>query len=130
MVGHFLAMEWDGGLPVFEDVHPRYSYLKLGEDNLVVEAAEKRPISRHASAGRYFYRKGSTFVRCAKKMIMKDAQVDGAFYVCPVYNELVLEGLKIGVTTIQRDQYTNFASPAGLQDYLNNKRPNYEKKMS
>lgn len=119
LVKHFLAMNWEGGIPVFEDVHPRYSFVKLSSDNLVVEAAEKRPISRNASAGRYFFQKGSTFVRCAKTMILKDAQVEGAFYVCPVYNELVLEGGKIGVTSIQRDHYVNLASPAGLQDYMN-----------
>jgi dTDP-glucose pyrophosphorylase len=119
LVEYFMTMGWDGGIPVFDDVHPRYSFLKLGEDNLVVEAAEKRPISRNASAGRYFFRKGSTFVRCAKNMILKDAQVERAFYVCPVYNELVLEGGRIGVTSIQREHYVNLASPSGLHDFIN-----------
>jgi dTDP-glucose pyrophosphorylase len=123
LVEHFLAVKWDGGIPVFDDVHPRYSFVKLGADNLVVEAAEKRPISRNASAGRYFFRKGSTFVRCAKNMILKDAQVEGAFYVCPVYNELVLEGGRIGVTMIRREHYVNLASPAGLHDFLNRHNP-------
>jgi dTDP-glucose pyrophosphorylase len=119
LMEQFLSMKWDGGIPVFDDVHPRYSYVKLGDDNLVVEAAEKRPISRHASAGRYFFRNGSTFVRCAKKMILKDAQVEGNFYVCPVYNELVLAGGKIGVASIQRDHYVNLSSPAGIHDFVN-----------
>jgi len=119
LVEHFIKMNWEGGIPVFDDVHPRYSFVKLGADNLVVETAEKRPISRNASAGRYFFRNGSTFVRCAKKMILKDAQVEGAFYVCPAYNELVLEGRKIGVTSVQRDHYVNLASPAGLHDFIN-----------
>ena len=38
----------DGGIIVFEDVHPRWSFVKCGRDGLVVEAAEKRPISRLA----------------------------------------------------------------------------------
>jgi hypothetical protein len=52
-------------------------------------------------------------------MILKDAQIEGSFYVCPVYNELVLEGGKIGVSSIRRDHYVNLASPAGLHDFMN-----------
>jgi dTDP-glucose pyrophosphorylase len=122
MVREFLQQGWDGGIPVFDDVHPRYSFVKLGADGLVVEAAEKRPISRNASAGRYFFRHGSTFVRCAMRMILKDAQVEGAFYVCPAYNELVLEGGRIGVSRVAREHYVNLATPAGLNNYL--ARPN------
>jgi len=108
---------WDGGIPVFEDVHPRYSFVKLDNDGMVIEAAEKRPISRNATAGRYFFRNGSTFVRCTMRMILKDAQVDGAFYVCPVYNELILEGGRIGIHKVQRSSYHNLATPVGLAEY-------------
>jgi NDP-sugar pyrophosphorylase family protein len=119
LVKHFLSMKWDGGIPFFDDVHPRYSFVKLGSDNLVIEAAEKRPISRNASAGRYFFQKGSTFIRCAKNMILKNAHIEGVFYVCPVYNELVLEGGCIGVSMIPRDHYVNLSTPAGLHDFVN-----------
>ena len=34
----------DAGTLVFESVHPRYSYVRLGEDGLVLEAAQGRPI--------------------------------------------------------------------------------------
>lgn len=121
-VDEFLSRELDGGIPVFEDVHPRYSFVKLDPDDVVIEAAEKRPISRNATAGRYFFRKGSTFVRCAMRMILKDAQVDGAFYVCPVFNELILEGGRIGVRRVSRAAYHNLASPMGLAEYSEHKR--------
>ena len=107
MLEHFIEMGWNGGIPVINDIHPRYSFLRLDKDNMVVEVAEKRPISRHASAGRYFFNKGSTFVRCAKKMIAKNANIEGLYYVSPTYNELVLEGGKIGIYPIHRDKYIN-----------------------
>jgi dTDP-glucose pyrophosphorylase len=107
MLEHFFAKGWSGGIPVINDIHPRYSFIALDKENMVVEVAEKRPISRNASAGRYFFNKGSTFVRCAKKMILKDANVEGQYYVCPTYNELVLEGGKIGIYSIPRDKYIN-----------------------
>ena len=39
----------DAGCLTFDAVHPRWSYVRL-EDERVVEAAEKRPLSRHAIA--------------------------------------------------------------------------------
>lgn len=97
----------DGGIPVFEDVHPRYSFARIGHDGLVVETAEKRPISNLATAGRYWFRKGQDFVRGAMDMILKDSQVNGAFYVVPVYNQLILKGARIGVERVEKTQYRN-----------------------
>ena len=121
-VDEFVRRELDGGIPVFEDVHPRYSFVKLDADGLVIEAAEKRPISRNATAGRYFFRRGSTFVRCTMRMILKDAHVDGAFYVCPVYNEVILEGGRIGSAKVDRSAYHNLASPVGLAEYVEHRK--------
>lgn len=119
LVKDFTNRQLEGGIPVFDDVHPRYSFVRLGDDGLVVEAAEKRPISRHASAGRYFFQQGSIFVRCAKKMILKDAHENGSFYVCPTYNELILEKGRVGICLIRRENYINLSTPAGLNAYLN-----------
>jgi NDP-sugar pyrophosphorylase family protein len=94
----------DAGVVSFNSVHPRYSYVKI-QDELVVEAAEKRPISRHATVGFYWFTKGSLFVKAAKNMIRKDASVNGLFYICPSLNELVLEQYKIGMFTIETERY-------------------------
>jgi len=100
----FRRRELDAGVVSFNSVHPRYSYVKI-QDDLVVEAAEKRPISRHATVGFYWFTKGSIFVKAAKNMIRKDASVNGLFYICPSLNELVLEQYKIGMFTIATDLY-------------------------
>lgn len=50
----------------------------------MVEAAAQRPISREATAGVYWFRRGGDFLDGAMAMIRKDAAVDGRFYVCPV----------------------------------------------
>jgi dTDP-glucose pyrophosphorylase len=121
IVEEFLLRGLDGGIPVFEDVHPRYSFVKVNEEGFVVEAAEKRPISKLATAGRYFFRKGSTFVRSAQQMILKDAHVEGNFFVCPAYNEAILDGAKIGISRVHRNQFHILASPQGVEEYLNNR---------
>ena len=38
-------------------------------------------------------------------MIRKDTVVDGAFFIAPVFNELILEGKKIGISRIEVNDY-------------------------
>ena len=94
----------DGGIVVFEDLHPRWSFVKCDADGLVIEAAEKRPISKLATAGFYYFRRGRDFVMAATEMIKKDAHVNGLFYICPAFNELILQQRRIGVRPAVGDQ--------------------------
>lgn len=107
----------DGGILVFKAVHPRWSYVKCGDDGLVIEAAEKRPISDLATAGFYWFARGLDFVRAAERMILKDAHVDNAFFVCPAYNEMILEQKRVGVHRMEPGDYHSLATPALLQRY-------------
>ena len=50
-VADFRQRQIDGGLIVFDGVHPRWSFVRCNADGFVVEAAEKRPISQLATAG-------------------------------------------------------------------------------
>jgi dTDP-glucose pyrophosphorylase len=113
----FKKRQLDGGVIVFEDVHPRWSFVKCNAEGLVVEAAEKRPISKLATAGFYYFQRGRDFVRAAERMILKDSQVDGLFYVCPAYNELLLENARVGVHVMPRQNYFSLATPQGAQIY-------------
>lgn len=113
----FIHRDLDGGLVVFPAVHPRWSYVKTGGDGLVIEASEKRPISRRATAGTYYFRRGSDFLRATMRMIGKDAHVQGRYFICPVYNELVLEQARIGVYEVPQSSYFSLATPQGVQQY-------------
>jgi CTP:molybdopterin cytidylyltransferase MocA len=117
ILAEFDRANLDGGVITFDAVHPRWSYVRVGEDGLVREAAEKRPISRLATAGAYWFRTGGDFLDGAMSMIRKDASVDGAFYVCPVYNELILRGRRIGTHHIDREAYFSLASLHGVDAY-------------
>jgi dTDP-glucose pyrophosphorylase len=113
----FRSENCDGGAIVFEDVHPRWSYLRLDDEGLVVEAAEKRPISKLATAGFYYYRQSEDLFLSIMKMIRKDAHVDGRFYVCPAFNEMILAHKIIRTHTIDRKAYVSLATPHGVTQY-------------
>lgn len=117
IVEGFAERQLDGGIVVFDGVHPRWSYVKIDDEGHVVEAAEKRPISRHATAGTYWFASGQLFVESSMRMIAKDAHVGGAFYVCPAYNEMILSQRRIGISEIPRDQYVSLATPQGVANY-------------
>ncbi|MCJ2033218.1 glycosyltransferase family 2 protein [Methylobacterium sp. J-068] len=95
----------DAGILTFPSLHPRYSYVRIDAEGWVVESSEKRPISRSASTGLYWFRKASDFFDGAKEMILKDAHVQNKFFICPILNELILCQKKIGVYRLTTDQY-------------------------
>jgi len=117
VVDDFEARGLDGGVLTFEAVHPRWSYVKCDDDGLVVEAAEKRPISRLATAGFYWFARSRDFVAAAQRMIFKDAHVAGSFFVCPAYNEMILARKRVGIHRMPPDCYHSLATPAAVQRY-------------
>ena len=51
--------------------------------------------SNYAHAGLYHFARGSDFVRLAQKMITQNIRVKNEFYVAPLYNLFIEEGMKI-----------------------------------
>lgn len=86
-----------GIIPVFESDDPKWSFTKVNDEGNVLEVAEKRPISKYANVGSYYFSKGSDFVWAAKQMIGKNIRVNDEFYVAPVYNEMIKRGDKIKI---------------------------------
>ena len=123
IVSGFAQRELDGGILVFRSAHPRWSHVRCDAEGYVVEAAEKRPISDLATTGHYWFRRGRDFVRAAMASIRKDAHVNHAFFVCPCYNELVLDHKRIGVHEIATGAYHSLATPDGVHAYADYLRP-------
>lgn len=117
VIEDFEQKGYDAGVVVFDDVHPRWSYVRLDENGYVVEAAEKRPISHNATAGFFYFKKAFDFFEMAKRMIFKNASVNGQFFVCPVLNEMILNQQKIGAYHIDKSEYYNFNSMSGVDAY-------------
>lgn len=117
IIEDFSKRNLDGGVVVFESVHPRWSYVKCDEQGYVIEAAEKRPISKLATVGCYYFLKGSDFVSSLMDMIRKGAEINGSFYVCPSFNEMVLKQKKIGIYKIPQSSYFSLATPQNIKEY-------------
>lgn len=107
----------DAGIVAFDSVHPRWSYARLDEQGNVVETAEKRPISRHAIAGLYYFRRGHDFVEAAMQMIRKGESANGSYFIAPVLNQMILMGKNIRMHKIGNDRYHTFYTPQKINEY-------------
>lgn len=117
VISDFNTREIDVGTVCFDSVHPKWSFVRLDNQNKIIETAEKRPLSRNAIAGLYFFRHGADFISAAMRTIEKDARVNGQFYVSSTLNQLVLEGKDMGTYNIPNSVYHNFYSPHKLKEY-------------
>lgn len=116
-IDDFQKRDLDGGTLVFRSIHPRYSFVQLDDQRFVVEAAEKNPISQYATAGFYYFKHGADFINGAKQDIRKDARQNGAFYVCPTFNQLILDGKRIGVYEIDKNDFHPLKTDRQLEQY-------------
>ena len=107
----------DGSLITFTSTHPKWSYAQADEQGLVRMVAEKRPISRHATVGIYYFRRGADFTAAATRMLLKGARTGGEFFLSPVYNEMILEGLAVDIFSIGNSQVTSLATPEDVEKY-------------
>jgi len=107
----------DAGVMTFESLHPRYSFVRTDAQGWVTEAAEKRPISRNASAGVYWFRRAGDFFAALQQMILKDAQVQDRFFLAPALNELILEQKKIATFPLAANQYHPLKAISQVEAY-------------
>jgi dTDP-glucose pyrophosphorylase len=82
----------DGGIVTFKATHPKWSFARVNEMGVVVEVAEKNPISNTATVGFYYWKRGSDFVKYAEQMIENNIRINNEFYVCPVFNQAIADG--------------------------------------
>lgn len=122
-----LSKSYDAGVVTFESVHPKWSYVRTDVNGMVIEAAEKRPLSKKAIAGFYYFKHGEDFIASAKHSIAKDSNVGGKYYIAPSLNEMILMNKKVGCYQIDNAVYHSLYSPQKIKEYenyLNAKKPN------
>jgi len=94
------ARNLDGSMLTMKAEDPKWSYAKVGSDDLVSEVVEKIVISDEATVGIYNFKSGHDFCEYADFMVEKNIRSNNEFYVAPVYSFMAQEGKKIGVYNI------------------------------
>lgn len=110
----------DGSILVFRNpsMDPKWSFAKLDDQGLVIEVAEKNPISDLATVGIYLFTKGCDFVSAAVDMFVANERVNGEFYTCPVYNYMIANGARIGTYEVATEAMYGLGTPDDLSQFL------------
>ena len=116
VIDDFTKRDLDAGVICFDSIHPRWSYVRSDHEGQILEAAEKRPLSRSAIAGFYYFAKGGDFVRLAMNSIEKGADVNGIYFISPVINEYVLEDRRVGFHQVENSRFRSFYSVQKIQE--------------
>jgi len=108
----------DGLIMTFRASHPKWSYARIDTAGKVLETAEKKVISNKATVGLYYFKKGRDFVEGAQSMIYKDIRYNKEFYVCPVYNELIIREKNVYIYDIDSAKMHGLGTPEDVSLFL------------
>ena len=104
----------DGALLLFKSSGTRWSYADVVGDR-IVKVVEKQEISHNALAGVHYWKRGSDFVRYAKRMFAARDSYHGEYYVAPVYQYALNDGLSISPVFV--DRMHDSGTPEALKIY-------------
>ena len=110
-----------GLLGVFHAPGDRWSFARTDASSRVVETSEKRRISDLACTGLYHFSHGKDFVRYTQQVIADNDRVNGEFYVAPVYNRMIADGLDIRVDVAE--EAFALGTPEDLAHFLQHYKP-------
>lgn len=108
----------DGLIMTFKASHPKWSYARVDKDGRVIEVAEKKVISDKATVGVYYYKTGRAFVEAAQNMIAKRIKHNNEYYVCPTFNELILQDKDVRLYEIPVQKMHGLGTPEDLNAFL------------
>lgn len=114
-IGNARQDEKDGLIMTFNSSHPKWSYARADNCGKVLETAEKKVISDKATAGVYYFRRGADFVKAAQEMLVKNIRHNNEFYICPSFNEMILNGNNVFIYHIDAGRMHGMGTPEDLK---------------
>lgn len=94
----------------------RWSFAQTDSTGAVIEVAEKRRISDHASTGLYWFASGGEFLGAADASIRSGQTVRGEHYVMPTYADLIDRGARVEIALAK--EVWDMGTPAALEAFM------------
>lgn len=114
-----------GAIACYKGFHPHmlgndnYAFVRE-KDNLMIEIKEKESftsnkMNEYASNGTYYFQSGSIMKKYFRKLVQRDIQINGEYYVSLVYNLMVEDHLKVNIFEIEK--MLQWGTPYDLEIY-------------
>lgn len=116
-ISFFRQNEAEGGIVTFKSVHPRWSFAIVDENKNVLETTEKKPISKDAIAGFFYFKTFKTFLEGAFNSILNENYFNDQIYLASTINQLILQGKKVKAYQINKDNFISFYTPQKFKEF-------------
>lgn len=110
--------ECDGYLEVFEGDGEQWSFIEPLSNFNVGRTAEKDRISKYCSNGLYYFKSQLMFQSIFESMQEKNEMSKGEFYIAPMYNYLIQNGLTIKYFYVSIADMAFCGTPAEYEELI------------
>ena len=119
LMDDFYARKLAGSIVTFTHDSPSLSYVKLDNNEYVIDIAEKKVISNYATAGIYLFQSGKQFINATVDMIANADKANNEYYVAPAYKYIINDNSnKVGIINIEASKVHDLGKPDLLKQYI------------
>lgn len=112
-------LKGDGFIPCFKAEGDHWSFVRLDEQERVVEIKEKQRISDHCTLGAYYFKTCGLYKKLYDEYYSEEKNlVKGEKYVAPLYDYLLSKGGEIYISDIAPERVHVLGTPEELQFFL------------
>lgn len=109
------ALDCDGYLEVFSGEGEHWSFVLPGPGGRALRTTEKERISDLCSDGLYYFRERALFEQVFRRAVAERALVRAEYYIAPLYNYMIADGLDVRYVQIGREQVVFCGTPDEYQ---------------
>lgn len=109
--------EYDAFIPVFKAEGDKWSFIKLDENNKIIEVVEKVRISDLASIGFYYFKNWKDYKDIYLKYKEEIKKNFNEVYIAPLYKYLLDENKKIGYIILNKEKVHILGTPEDLKKF-------------
>ena len=110
-------LKGDGFIPCFQAPGNHWSFVRLDENNEVVEIKEKERISNYCTIGAYYFKTCKLYQNLYDEFY-SEQQFSKEKYVAPLYDYLLKKGGKIYISDIDSKKVHVLGTPEELEEFL------------
>ena len=112
-------LKGDGFIPCFKAEGDHWSFVRLDEQERVVEIKEKQRISDHCTLGAYYFKTCGLYKKLYDEYYSEEKNlVKGEKYVAPLYDYLLSKGGEIYISDVAPERVHVLGTPEELQYFL------------
>jgi HAD superfamily hydrolase (TIGR01509 family) len=97
---------------------PKFSYIKMNENNVIVDIIEKQKISNNANTGAYLFKDIHLLFKYANHIIDKDIRFNNEYYTSCIIKAMIDDGHVFNGICIDLNAYVSLGTPEQVEHFI------------